>query len=443
MTNSRENIGTRRSKMIVQLVFITFVTLILAAIVIQDYSSVVPLGVVNSGREQYNLFSVACLIGCIAVLIVLIADVVGGRCGRLARCIRGLLVSVVILEGLLFLADALFASRPNVSLLGGPYREMRTARGARLILGKPNPNSSFGFRTDHPYEHRVEMPRVLFLGDSYTEGSGSSKECNYPDVAGRVLAAGLGRDVEVMNAGVSGYGPEEALVLLRELQHMGYAFDAVVYNLFIENDFTDNLPGTERRVIAGISFRFPESWYLRTFHPFNTRLTRWTLFANALIRFERSADAPAPPGIGPCDLVTEPIGEVSQFLRASVAKGLEAVARAYGSSRAMRETVHAINEMKQEADALGVPFVLVVFPDRVLADGELREGLDLDPAQLAPSRGLRAFLHEQLRGVTMFDATDLLKDGIGMYRVNDTHLSDAGNVRAGEWIGEKLLQFLP
>jgi hypothetical protein len=246
-----------------------------------------------------------------------------------------------------------------------------------------------------------------------------------------------------MNAGVSGYGPEEALILLRELQYMGYVFDAVVYNFFIENDFTDNLPGTERRVIAGISFRFPESWYLRTFHPFNTRLTRWLLFANALIRFQRSADAPAPPGIGPCDLTTGPMGEVSQFLRATVAKGLRGVARASGSTRAMRETVRTITEMKQEADVLGVPFVLVVFPDRALTDGELREGLDLNPNQLAPSRALRAFLREELRGVTMFDTTELLSNRIGMYRRNDTHLSDAGNVLVGEWVGKQLHQLLP
>jgi lysophospholipase L1-like esterase len=356
--------------------------------------------------------------------------------------IRGALIFAVTLEGLLFVADALFANRPDVSLLGGPYREMRTAGRARIILGKPNEHSSFGFRTDHPYELTTDGPRVLFLGDSYTEGSGSSKECNYPDVAERVLGTRLGRDVEVMNAGVSGYGPKEALTLFRELKRMGYDFDAVVYNVFVENDFTDNLPGTKRQVIAGISFRFPESTFLRTFHPFNTRLVRWALFASALIRFERSADAPEPPGIGPCDLAARPLGEVSPFLEGTVKKGLSCVRRATTSRRAMEETARTITAMQREADGVGVPFVVVIFPDRVLADRELRERLDLDADRLAPSRALRAFLRDELRGMTVFDTTDLLSDRIGMYRLNDTHLSDAGNVLVGEWVGERLSSLL-
>ena len=46
----------------------------------------------------------------------------------------------------------------------------------------------------------------------------------------------------------------------------------------LEASFTDNLPGTERRVVSGINFRFPISRFLRVFHPLNSRTFRYLLF---------------------------------------------------------------------------------------------------------------------------------------------------------------------
>ena len=432
--------------MIFRVVFIAFVALILAAVIVQDYTDVLPLGLMNAQFERYRIFSALCLVFCLAALGVLVAEAVLSRPARsaglagFARMIRGALVFLVILEGLLIATDSFLEARPDINLLGGPYREIHTDSGERLILSKPNSNSRFGFRTNHPYERVVEFPRVLFLGDSYTQGSGRSEECNYPDVVERVLRSGFGRDVEVMNAGVSGYGPAEAKALLGELRHIGYTFDAVVYNFFIENDFTDNLPGTERRVVAGISLRFPESWFLRTFHPFNTRVVRWSLFARALLKLRRATDEFGPVSEGPCDLTPRPVIGVSAFLARMVENGLVGIARAASSSLAMEETVARILAMKQEADDLGVPFALVIFPDRILADSELAGELELDPDRLEPSRVLRAYLFEHLPGVTIWDTTELLRGHTGMYRLNDTHLSDAGNVVVGEWVGERLVR---
>ena len=46
--------------------------------------------------------------------------------------------------------------------------------------------------------------RILFLGDSYTEGSGSASACNYPEVAAQELSERIGAPVEAINAGVGG-----------------------------------------------------------------------------------------------------------------------------------------------------------------------------------------------------------------------------------------------
>ncbi|MCK5618487.1 MAG: hypothetical protein KAJ17_03765, partial [Candidatus Krumholzibacteria bacterium] len=47
---------------------------------------------------------------------------------------------------------------------------------------------------------------------------------------------------------------------------------------------------------------------------------------------------------------------------------------------------------------------------------------------------------EHLPCVTIWDTTELLRRRTGMYRLNDTHLSDAGNVVVGEWVGERLVR---
>ena len=70
--------------MIFRVVFIAFVTLILAAVVVQDYTDVLPLGLMNSQFERYRVFSALCLVFCLAALGVLVAEAVLGRPARSA-----------------------------------------------------------------------------------------------------------------------------------------------------------------------------------------------------------------------------------------------------------------------------------------------------------------------------------------------------------------------
>ena len=115
-----------------------------------------------------------------------------------------------------------------------------------------------------------------------------------------MLRQRLGADIEVLNAGVAGYGPADALDLLGYLVEEGYRFDAAVLGLFLENDFTDNLPGTQRRVVAGINFRFPASPWLRLLHPMNSRTFRYAIFGVQAGRLRAAQDDFATRGDGRC-----------------------------------------------------------------------------------------------------------------------------------------------
>jgi hypothetical protein len=244
-----------------------------------------------------------------------------------------------------------------------------------------------------------------------------------------------------MNAGVAGYGPEASLALLRYLAEEGYRFDAVVLSLFLENDFSDDLPGTERRVVAGMNFRFPRAPFLRWLHPLNTRSARYGMFLWQASRLGR-ADDYVQRGDGSCrppDPLADPIPPP---LRELVLRRLESN---YGpQAQLAREGVEqTLAAFRRETQALGVPFVVVVFPDRILADRELRERLSL-PADLESFydlASLRRFVAERA-GAPVLDATPALQGASADYRESDTHLSDPGNVAAGRFVGARLADLL-
>jgi hypothetical protein len=407
---------------------------VIIAIVVQDHTGYLPLGVFNTGAQTLAKISLACLCAAILALIVQLIELFRGRFSRAGGMIRGLYVSILLLDVLLILGDRVFVTgRPGGRL--GQYYEVPDSGHPPVILKK-------AFRRAPPgpclgaSDSASAGPRILFLGDSYTEGSGSRPECNYPTVVERVLRGHGLANARVINAGVSGYGPVEALHLLRWYRAQGCPVDAVVYNLTLQNDFADNLPRTERRVVAGIIFRFPHNVFLRTFHPLNTRIFRWAL---VLVYFGKAStqemiNAVSVPG-DPCHLEPQPLTEVSPFLRATVERDLESARRvAEHGMMGYEEAARAIREMQSTAREWNVPFVLVVFPERIVADRELQESMD--GVSLDASRKNHEFARSL--GRPALDAAEVLAGRPGMYRTVDTHLSDLGNVVAGEYVGAAL-----
>ena len=100
--------------------------------------------------------------------------------------------------------------------------------------------NSRGLRADreYPYEKPPGALRIVSLGDSFTAGY----EVNGDEVFSSVLERELrnvGYDVEVLNAGVSGYSNAEALLYL-ERELLKYNPDIVLLSFFA-NDLVDNV----------------------------------------------------------------------------------------------------------------------------------------------------------------------------------------------------------
>jgi lysophospholipase L1-like esterase len=110
--------------------------------------------------------------------------------------------------------------------------------------------NSRGLRADreYPYEKPAETKRIVSLGDSFTAGYEVDVEQTFSSVLERNLRS-RGHDVEVINAGVSGYSTAEAcLYLEREL--LEYDPDLVLISFF-GNDLVDNVRANLFRLVDG------------------------------------------------------------------------------------------------------------------------------------------------------------------------------------------------
>jgi lysophospholipase L1-like esterase len=103
--------------------------------------------------------------------------------------------------------------------------------GPEITVGRPTPDTL----------------RVLVVGDAFSMPEGVEYQHAYPALLEKLLSKNIpGRKVQVINAGVTGYGPAEQLPQLRELGPL-FKPDIVVYQFFI-NEFEEAQVKPEERL---------------------------------------------------------------------------------------------------------------------------------------------------------------------------------------------------
>ena len=109
------------------------------------------------------------------------------------------------------------------SRLGWHHRPGQSGRFAKQQFDTSVEINQHGLRDrDYPLQRVEGMERVLVLGDSFTWGFGVEQEQVFTEVIEKSR-----QDVEVINAGVSGYSPDQELIWLRE-QGMRFQPDLVL-----------------------------------------------------------------------------------------------------------------------------------------------------------------------------------------------------------------------
>ncbi len=94
---------------------------------------------------------------------------------------------------------------------------------------------------EHSLKRENNKTRILFMGDSFTEGVGVDQDETYP-----VLIGNINKDQwECLNGGMRGNSPSHAYFRLKKFIHQGLDFDYLVLQLF-NNDFNDDNNFTEQ-----------------------------------------------------------------------------------------------------------------------------------------------------------------------------------------------------
>ena len=170
--------------------------------------------------------------------------------------------------------------------------------GPRLIRWHTNAE---GFRG--PALKESPAYRVIVYGDSNVQSRFSWQGETFTGQLQSLLAESTGTDVEVLNAGVVGSGPDQSLLRMKaELER--YEPDAVVFHLFTENDFGDivrnrlfqldgdgNLVRSDHPVVQ--DERMPTGMWSGWTHDFPKRLMI-TVFADGFARAKAREREPAP-----------------------------------------------------------------------------------------------------------------------------------------------------
>jgi hypothetical protein len=169
--------------------------------------------------------------------------------------LSAVLTLAVVELGLAVLFPVPFPIEKNMTFQADPYTGYRlkpSSTGA-FHNGIPARTNANGHRDRFvPQARQSGVPRVLVLGDSFTVGAGVAQEAAYPEVLEQLLSAAEDGPVEVINAGVGGWGPFH---YAQYYEHYGRAFspDLIMIGFFIGNDSFSELNdlGNARTAILG------------------------------------------------------------------------------------------------------------------------------------------------------------------------------------------------
>jgi hypothetical protein len=154
------------------------------------------------------------------------------------------LVAMAVTVAVLEIAVRSFAPQPTAVAHQDPYGLAMHWPGLTTYLPQYGQTAKFNSVGMRDREHAMEKPsgvfRVLVLGDSFMEALQVPFEASLPSLLEQILHRQTGKTIEVLNAGVSGWGTGDEL---RYLATYGLQWkpDLVLIAMTLHNDISDNL----------------------------------------------------------------------------------------------------------------------------------------------------------------------------------------------------------
>jgi len=126
-------------------------------------------------------------------------------------------------------------TRDGLTLHLSDMRQFSTRFGHQI-----NTNSAGMRDREHNLQKGSGVFRILVLGDSFMEANQVKFEDSFASLLEHQLTEGSGRSVEVINAGVSGWGTDDELTYLTR-RGVRYKPDLIIVAMTLHNDVSDNL----------------------------------------------------------------------------------------------------------------------------------------------------------------------------------------------------------
>jgi lysophospholipase L1-like esterase len=355
------------------------------------------------------------------------------------------------------------------------YEQVNAGRTVRFFT------NSLGWKDGRPgrvVEKRPEARRIVFLGDSFTEGLGLAHEHTIPAVVERRLAA-EGERVEALNGGRASFSPLLEYQRLKRFFGDGYRADVVVV-LFDLSDVQDEILYAPR-------YEFSETGEpLRLSGWRNHPLLRGLYNRSALVRsLSRLSHGTAAPGAAIAAPAPEPPREIPPDLRPDgppipPERVLSMPPLAFRTLRAnwmghrpslegwVREGFHRglgnLERLEELAAANGARVLLVLYPWPTLlygrddprtyavlrrtfgdfyADRELVYGTRPSPRETEYQARMHRFCRE--RGLPLVDLVPQFQEVPEWHRLflpGDVHFNERGSRLAGARIARQVLPLL-
>lgn len=271
--------------------------------------------------------------------------------------------------------------------------------------------------------------RILVLGDSFTVGVNVEMEDAYPQVLERMMNEGSDTAVEVINAAVGGSEPFQ---YAQYFEHHGSAYspDEVIVGFFVGNDTYNPMKSVEEiaTVVNGqrVSRKAAEGSFVQL---------RIMLHQNFnLVRLLQGVSFVEVPARRPyCEAFADNLLNIAR-------DRLNNHRVDFGSDpKFSANAVNQIHRIKQKADRMGIPLTVVLIPDELQINVQLRERLvDADKSHLYNFAMPQQLLAKEFAalGIATFDLLPYyLQDRRCLY-MNDTHWTPEGHVVAASAIVE-------
>ena len=350
-------------------------------------------------------------------------------------------------------------------LVPNSFREYRrpSINGGDRILYRVN-------RDGYRGEELLTEPRtrIVIYGDSFIQGEFSALENTFAERLEYHLSELLGFDVEVVNAGVAGYGPDQALRKM-EIELATLSPDLVVMAVFAGNDFGDMVRNKlfrvdDRQALTETAFTIdPEQrrgMRARNKELLLKRMLRDAVHALAIRLNLRAAPTTEAEKMNPVERLTyfreqhvleyeEYVVEGDDVVHELAWDTYDADVSLTPNSDSARYKTRlmdaVIGRMQALASSRSVPLVLLPIPHPIDVGGHDTGEVDTVRYPDYEPRGLVRILEEiatrhDIPAVDLFTPYEALGSDIVYFQGFDDHWNDHGQDLAGEYVADFILR---